>query len=102
MRKIIDRKVYDTEKAEKVCGLTCTAYGSDFGWHDTSLFRTQKGVWFLAGEGNASSMWGKPAVGGGSVPGEGIRVLDADEALKTLEAENEDWAIEMYFDVEDA
>lgn len=101
MRKIIDKKVFDTDKAEMVCGLTCTSYSSDFGWHDTDLYRTESGIWFLAGRGNAFSMWGKPAAGG-KISGEGIRVLGDDEALEILEAEDQVSAIKMYFEVEEA
>lgn len=102
MRKIIDKKVYDTERAEHICTLSCTANGRDFEWHSTSLYRTESGVWFLAGEGNGLSMWSKPALGGGSIPGKGIRIVDEDEVLKILESEDEDWAIEEYFDTEHA
>jgi hypothetical protein len=102
MRKIIDRKIFDTTTAEPICKLTCTKYADDFGWHDTSLYRTKSGVWFLAGEGNGLSMWQRPAVGGGSIPGEGIRVVKDDEALQILEAEDVDWIIEEYFEVEEA
>jgi len=47
-------------------------------------------------------MWAKRGAGGGSFPGEGIRVIGDDEALKILEAEDDDAAIMLYFDVDDA
>ncbi|WP_297110333.1 hypothetical protein [uncultured Devosia sp.] len=102
MRKIIDGNSYNTDTATKVCKMTCTAHHSDFDWHDTWLYRTSKGNWFLAGEGNGSSMWKRPAVGGDSVPGEGVRPLTEDEAREVLEQEDDVIAIDEYFTVEEA
>ncbi len=99
MRKIIKGKVFDTTTAEYMCGLTCTAFGGDFEWHDTDLYRTAKGQWFMAGEGNGASMWGREGLGGGRIPGKGIRLLSDDEALRVLESEDMDDLIEEFFDV---
>lgn len=99
MRKVIQGKVYDTETAKLMCGVTCDVYGSDFAWHDTNLYRSPKGQWFLAGEGNGFSMWGRDGVGGGGIPGEGIRLLSDDEARDVLEGEDMDHLIEEYFEV---
>lgn len=101
LRKIVGGKRYDTETAHIICKLSCTEYGSDFGWHSTGLYRTPKGAWFLAGEGNGSSMWGR-RVADGWVSGEGIRPLSNDEAREVLETEGMTAALEDYFEVEDA
>lgn len=98
MRKIIGRRVFDTNTAEHVYDIRCTAYGGDFRWHETGLFRTASGQWFLAGRGNAFSMWGRDGVGG-QVPGEGIKLISNDEALVILEAEDMDDVIEEHFEV---
>ncbi|MGA0534093.1 hypothetical protein [Hansschlegelia sp. KR7-227] len=100
--KILDGKRYNTETAEKLCDLPCNVYSDDFGWHKTALYVTTSGAFFLAGEGNASSMWGQSAPGGGSIPGEGIRPIERDEARKHLEDAGEDYEIERLFEVTDA
>lgn len=102
MKRIIEGKRYNTETAEEICELPCTAYRGDFAWHKTSLYRTPRGAFFLSGEGNASSMWATAARGGGRGPGEGIRAIDADQAREILEREGETDALERFFTVEDA
>ncbi|MEO5807031.1 hypothetical protein [Devosia sp.] len=98
MRKTINGKILDTATAEYMCGVACNFYGGDFAWHDTDLYRSKKGQWFLAGEGNCYSMWGRETAGG-FIPGEGIRILSDSEALRILEAENADHLIEEYFKI---
>lgn len=75
MRAIINGKRYDTDTADELCQLTCNAYMGDFRWHDTRLYRTRRGTFFLAGEGGPASMWARAAAGGGSREGSGIRVI---------------------------
>lgn len=97
MRKIVNGKIYDTTTAKYMCSVSCNLYGSDFAWHDTSLYRSPKGQWFLAGEGNAYSMWGREGAGG-CLPGDGVRLLSDDQARDILEAEDMDYLIEEYFE----
>lgn len=98
MRKVIGKLVFDTNTAEHMCDVRCTVYSDDFDWHDTALYRTSKGQWFLAGYGNALSMWGRKGLGG-PIPGEGIRLVTDDEARAFLEAEDMDDLIEDFFEV---
>ena len=85
MKKIIEGKSYDTATAIKICELTCRYYPSDFGYHETHLYRTKKGAFFLAGEGNAASMWAS-SYGNTRGPGSGLRVVDQDRAMQYAEA----------------
>jgi len=80
MKRIIEGKTFNTETAEFVCQVPCSAYPGDFGWHDTGLYQSPKGRFFLAGRGNARSMWHR-AVGNAFAPGEGIRLISTEEAL---------------------
>ena len=81
MRKVIDGKVYDTETAYAICDIPCRFYKNDFGWHDTVLYRSPRGRYFLVGEGHAASMWAVHyGNGNGSGPGSGIRVISAEDA----------------------
>lgn len=104
MKRIINGKRYDTETAEIVAdvGSHGTSF-SDFAHHDTQLYRTKRGNWFVAGEGGPLSQWSR-SVGNGYSGGSGIHVLSADEARALLEQHHETEALEQYFGsvVEDA
>ena len=54
---------------------------TDNKWHDTRLYRTQRGAYFLAGEGGSLSRW-KKITPRGAIPGEGIEPISQDEALR--------------------
>ena len=61
MKQVIDGKIYDTDKARRVCDLPSpTQNRRDFQWHETGLYRTTKGRFFLAGEGADASVKGNP------------------------------------------
>lgn len=60
MRKVIDGKLYDTEKADlvyefqKYANVNST-YGQTKAWVKTQLFHTKKGNWFEFAEGKTSA-----------------------------------------------
>lgn len=85
MRRVINGKVYDTDTATHVCALRCTASRGDFYYHDTSLYRTARGAFFIAGQGGPASMWSHPVGNNGSTGGDGIRVVTEDEARQYME-----------------
>jgi len=85
MKQIIGGKAYDTETATKICELYCSDYPSDFRYHNTAMYRTKRGTYFVAGHGGPMSMWRAPAVGGGWTDGHGIRVVEYEEARETAE-----------------
>ena len=89
MKKIINGKIYDTSAASRICQLQCGYYPSDFGYHETHLYRTKRGAFFLAGEGNAASMWAS-SYGNTRGPGSGLRVVDQDRAMRYAESANLD------------
>ena len=86
MKKIIHGKTYNTETATVIrCWEDFEP--SDARWHETGLYRTRGGDYFLAGVGGVSSMWGSTELPreyvcsrGGIVP------FDSDdELLKYME-----------------
>lgn len=86
MRKVIDGKAYDTSTADLICDISRPGFNStDFEWDHTGLYRTKKGAFFIAGEGNALSRWfvsvGKDGRGGG----EGLTLVDEQEARGWVE-----------------
>lgn len=85
VRRVIDGKIYDTETAQQICGLPCWFNRTDFEWHDTALYRSPKGRYFVAGEGNAASMWSQPVGNNCRGGGRGLRAVDAAEARAIME-----------------
>lgn len=102
-KQVIDGLTYNTETAEKVCELDCRHERGDFAWHDTALYQTKKGRFFLAGEGNARSMWAHPVGNNGSTSGSGLRPVSEAEAKQIIEEQKDPALYERVFGVaEDA
>ncbi len=80
MRKVINGKTYRTHTAQLIVTLPSPFPTTDHKWHDTRLYRNQRGAYFLAGEGGSLSRWAK-ATPHGAIAGEGIEPLSKDEAL---------------------
>jgi hypothetical protein len=56
MRRVIDRKIYDTETAEEIADVSAPCNDSgDFAYEETHLYRTKNGRWFIAGNGGGST-----------------------------------------------
>lgn len=91
MRRIVNGKVYDTEKAEEIGYYRNGRGRSDFRWIEESLYVTSKGNFFLAGAGGALTRYAEPRYKGGSLrdggmgEGEGIIPLSKEEALSWCE-----------------
>lgn len=86
MKRVIAGRVYNTETATRICSLPCHAEStSDFSYHDTDLYRTKNGNYFLAGEGGPMSMWSK-SHGNSTSGGEGITPIDKAEAMEYAES----------------
>lgn len=58
MKKIICKKVYDTETATLVKKVTCGAFGDPTGYEE-SLYQTEGGLFFLYVNGGAESKHAK-------------------------------------------
>ncbi len=80
MTKVINGKTYRTHTAGLIITLPCHFPKTDNKWHETYLYRNQRGVYFLAGESGALSRWAK-VTPRGVVEGSGIEPLSKDEAL---------------------
>jgi hypothetical protein len=96
MRKIIDNRVYDTDKAHEVGSWDNGAYTTDFGYVSESLYRKRTGEYFLLGEGGARTQYavaeGQSSWSGGSriMPmsyAEAIRWADKHLPAEDYEAE---------------
>ena len=84
MRKVVNRKRYDTETAALIAADSYSNYGDLEYWCE-ELYRTKRGNWFLAGEGGAMSRYarctGQNEVSGGST----IIPFSEKDALAWLE-----------------
>ena len=82
MKKIIDRKVYDTKTAECLAD-ECESLNSFYS-NSEALYRTKKGAWFIYGESSAGGKYGK-SDGNTSYGGEDIIPLSIEEAIDWVE-----------------
>lgn len=85
MKKVINKKMYSTETAQKVGNWSNNRGYRDFSWCDETLYRKRTGEFFLHGEGGALSKYSKPANGNMRGSGEEIRPLTFDEAQEWAE-----------------
>lgn len=95
MRKIINRKIYDTNTATEIAEASSGRYG-DFDYCKETLYLSPKGQYFLHGTGGAASKYA--VQGNGFATGsQDLKILDKDEALAWLEKINAVEAIEKHF-----
>ncbi len=80
MTKVSNGKTYRSHTAQLIVTLPSAFPPTNNRWHDTRLYRTQRGAYFLAGEGGSQSRWAKRTTNG-LIPGTGIEPLSKDEAL---------------------
>lgn len=92
MKKIINRKVYNTETAELIGKYWNGLRTNDFHYVYEELYITKKGSWFLYYSGGALSKYGESGSGT-----EGIIPLEPEEAYEWLEENDCNEAIEKYF-----
>lgn len=87
IRRVVNRRVYDTESAN--CVATIVMRGASIADHHheyTQLFKTRKGNYFLAGWGGAHSSWARrTANDDGWMEGRGIKPIDEKEARELVE-----------------
>jgi hypothetical protein len=86
MKRVIDGKIYNTATAEEICDLPCHAYPGDFQYHETTLYRTEKGAYFVAGKGGPMTRWAQPEGNSGYSGGSGLEVVSQEEARGYAEA----------------
>lgn len=96
MKKIIEGKVYNTEKAEMLAEYWNGLSSSDFRYCLEELYVTKKGNYFMYGSGGALSQYSDS--NGRSTWGiNTIVALTKREAYEWLEEKNEYEVIEKYF-----
>ncbi len=102
MKRIIDGKIYNTETAIEISFFETSCSTSDFRYRCETLYKTKKGVFFLAGKGHALTKWATHSCGS-SGWGEGIIVLSTEKAREWCERNDIDCEIiEKNFQIEEA
>lgn len=96
MRKVINKKVYDTKTAELVAEYYNGYSQRDFRYLYEGLYRTRKGQFFVHGDGGAMTKYGE-RVGNQTSGTETIILLTTEEAYEWLAEHNELAAIEKHF-----
>ncbi len=97
MKKTIDRLTYNTETATEVASITYGSGMRDFRYYSEGLYQTDKGRWFLAGEGGAMTRYAVPIGDNSWSGGESISTLTAEEALDWCEKHDKSGVITQYF-----
>ena len=83
MKRVIAGRVYNTETATHICN-ECRCH-SNFSDHDTDLYRTKNGNYFLSGEGGPQSRWAHSCGQNSWSGGSGLVAIDKDEAQRFAE-----------------
>ena len=103
MKKIINGKTYNTKTAKCICDVECRYYPGDHAYHETGLYLSPKGAYFLAGSGGPSSMWSRSCGPNSWSGGSGLIVIDKEEAREYAEeaGASEEEMREAGFDIEE-
>lgn len=101
MKKIINNKRYDTEKAKKVAEYDGGGARSDFNYFHEDLFKKRTGEFFLYGWGNAASPYREEVALNSWRGGEKIVPLTIDQAKEWTERTQDGDKYELIFGVVD-
>ena len=97
MKAVIQGKIYDTEKSTEIGNYWNGCGTNDFNHLSEALYKTDKGAYFLAGEGGANTRYGR-SVGQNTWTGDSkIIPLDNAEALQWAEIHLDGDIIESEF-----
>ena len=84
MKRVISGRVYNTETALEICNID--RRHRDFSDHDTTLYRTKNGNYFLVGNGGPMSRWSQSCGQNSWSGGSGLQPIDKTEARDFAEA----------------
>jgi len=96
MKRVIRGKIYNTATAELLHDWSNGYPYSDFAYCRKSLYKTKNGAYFIAGCGGAKSEYAE-CYGNSVSGGEGIEIIQKDDAVAWLEDHKGEEALEKYF-----
>ena len=85
IQRVIDRKLYDTDRAEEIAQYAPNTDRSDFHFLVETLYKTTDGEYFLHCEGGAATKYAKSCGGGERTGSEELKPLDEEAALDWCE-----------------
>jgi hypothetical protein len=85
MKRVIDRKLYDTDRAEPIAQHAPNTDRGDFHYLIETLYKSPSGEYFLHCEGGAATEYSQPCGDGIRTDGEELTRLDAEAALDWCE-----------------
>lgn len=107
MKKIINGRIFDTEKGVPIGYSDNLGSGadsvSDFGYWEAELYKTPRsGRFFLAGAGGPMTRWARPSGRTGQTGSSGIIPLDYEEALEWASKYLDPDTVMKHFEIEEA
>lgn len=98
MKRVIEKKLYNTATAEKIAEWNNGRGRADFNGIEETLYRTKKGAFFLKYWGGAATSYAE-ILGSHSSEGSGIKPLSNQESLEWLEnTGNDEIALNLFPD----
>lgn len=102
MIAIIKGKKYSTSTGIRIGNIGSTdTHRGDFRHWTATLYVTKNGRFFVYGDGGAMSPFAK-SVNNGSIGGNGLRAVTAEDALRWCEEKLSPFDYEKHFDIEEA
>ena len=99
MKRVINGSFYNTQTAELLHNWSNRRYGNDFRNCEESLYKTNRGAYFIRGEGGAMSKYARSCGSNSMCGGDELRVVSEAEAMQWLEEhEGSDVLIEKFAD----
>lgn len=99
MKKIIDKKRYNTETAELIAEWSNNYYSNDFKYCEESLYLTKKGTYFIHGSGGPMTKYAV-SYGNSSSGGETIILVSKEESIEWCEQRQLHDTLEKHFTCE--
>lgn len=84
MKKIINRRMYNTETAKEIAEFSSGYHCGDFRRYDEALYRTKKGSYFLAGSGGPMTKYSERC-GDAWGHGSDLEPISRTQAIEWLE-----------------
>ncbi|HKK86875.1 MAG TPA: hypothetical protein VJ942_15275 [Roseovarius sp.] len=96
MKIISNKKIYDTEQAQEITAVRHSGR-NNISWYEETLYVSDNGAWFLAGEGGPLSHYGIDVGEGNREGGRKLTPMSINEAISWLELHQKYAIIEEYF-----
>ena len=101
MKKVIDKRVYNTDTAEEIGSWDNGLPANDMNYLSETLYRKRRGAYFIHADGGANTKCAKPNGAGGWMGSECIIPMDYNAAREWAEEKLDADTYEIYFDVSD-